>query len=333
LLPVSDHAILPLVPDLPSPSVFLDMPIERRLAENTPAFAIRDNYPVSPGHTLVIPKRLIATWFDATHDEQLAIMALVAQTKTALDAEFKPDGYNVGFNSGTAAGQTVMHLHVHVIPRFAGDMPDPRGGVRHVIPGKGNYLNATSTDTVPEDSVFAENLLSLLDGGRFTTTYKYAVLLGLMDLCLEKSTAAGDAPTSVTTKELAEKVLALYWPQSRTFTIGNTVLRQNSDPTKPASILARLIEFREHHARDASASIGRARIDAPEPFQKLLRAIEWTLVEMPLPRLQRRGDTPSDTDPFLYRIEWSLSDPVTPRQFNTGANPSPRPAGGGRRMD
>jgi len=110
------------------------------VAQNALAFAIRDKFPVSQGHTLVIPRRVVETWFDASREEQAAIFELVEEVKKQLDEELRPDGYNVGFNAGVAAGQTVMHLHVHVIPRFNGDMEDPRGGVRHVIPEKGNYL-------------------------------------------------------------------------------------------------------------------------------------------------------------------------------------------------
>ena len=91
------------------------------------------------GHTLVVPFREVPTWFEATQEEQAAILELVDRVKEQLDAELHPDGYNVGFNVGEAAGQTVMHLHVHVIPRYRGDVPDPRGGVRHVIPERGNY--------------------------------------------------------------------------------------------------------------------------------------------------------------------------------------------------
>jgi diadenosine tetraphosphate (Ap4A) HIT family hydrolase len=123
-------------------SVFTDIDPSYWTASNDLAFAIRDRYPVSTGHTLVITKREVPTWFEATPEEQRAVMALVDEVKQALDREFTPAGYNVGFNAGEAAGQTVMHLHVHVIPRYAGDMDDPRGGVRHVIPGKGNYLAA-----------------------------------------------------------------------------------------------------------------------------------------------------------------------------------------------
>jgi diadenosine tetraphosphate (Ap4A) HIT family hydrolase len=100
---------------------------------------IRDAYPVSPGHTLVVLTRHVASFFEASAEEHAALLAGVRETQRALDAEFHPDGYNVGVNVGNAAGQTVDHVHVHVIPRFTGDVPDPRGGVRHCIPGKGQY--------------------------------------------------------------------------------------------------------------------------------------------------------------------------------------------------
>ncbi|WP_437971076.1 DEAD/DEAH box helicase family protein [Sorangium sp. So ce260] len=144
-------------------SPFLEAPASSWVASNTLAFALRDRFPVSRGHTLVIPRRLIATWFDATPDERTALFALVDEVKSQLDAELHPDGYNIGINAGEAAGQTVMHLHVHVIPRFRGDVDDPRGGVRHVIPGKGNYLAARPAPlaTGGTDDPFLEHLVPL----------------------------------------------------------------------------------------------------------------------------------------------------------------------------
>lgn len=115
---------------------------ETWITANDAAFAIFDNYPVTPGHVLVVTRRLVSTWFEATQAEQAAVMELVNHVKSILDESLKPkpDGYNVGFNAGEAAGQTVPHLHIHVIPRYKGDVADPRGGIRHVIPGKGNYV-------------------------------------------------------------------------------------------------------------------------------------------------------------------------------------------------
>jgi superfamily II DNA or RNA helicase/diadenosine tetraphosphate (Ap4A) HIT family hydrolase/HKD family nuclease/SOS-response transcriptional repressor LexA len=125
-----------------APSPFLELPEAEWVCANDLCFAIFDSYPVSPGHVLVITRRVVPTFFECTAAEQGALMALVGEVKALLDDRLdpKPDGYNVGFNAGAAAGQTVPHVHVHVIPRYTNDMADPRGGVRHVIPEKGNYL-------------------------------------------------------------------------------------------------------------------------------------------------------------------------------------------------
>ena len=137
-------------------SVFLDLDPSDWVGSNELAFAVRDAFPVSPGHTLVIPRRLIVEWWEATPTERLAMFELVDVIKRRLDAEYAPDGYNVGFNAGTAAGQTVGHLHVHVIPRFDGDMRDPRGGVRHVIPERGNYLEPTGPRAQPPPTLITQ---------------------------------------------------------------------------------------------------------------------------------------------------------------------------------
>ena len=125
-----------------SASPFLEIAEADWLCANRLCFAIFDSFPVTPGHVLVITRRVVPTFFECTPAEQAALMELVTSVKTLLDARLdpQPDGYNVGFNAGAAAGQTVPHVHVHVIPRYAGDMADPRGGVRHVNPEKGNYL-------------------------------------------------------------------------------------------------------------------------------------------------------------------------------------------------
>jgi superfamily II DNA or RNA helicase/diadenosine tetraphosphate (Ap4A) HIT family hydrolase len=134
-------------------SPFLDVPEERWLASNEVAFAIPDGFPVSPGHTLVITRRPVATWWEATDDERRGLLALVDEVRVRLDAEYHPAGYNVGFNAGAAAGQTIPHLHIHVIPRYAGDVADPRGGIRHVIPGKGNYLQPETEQALIDGQV------------------------------------------------------------------------------------------------------------------------------------------------------------------------------------
>jgi len=118
---------------------FCALPEERVLFRNDAAVAVRDAYPVTPGHTLVIPVRHVASVFDATRAESEAMLALLNTARDQLQVEFDPAGYNIGVNDGAAAGQTIGHLHIHLIPRYPGDRPDPRGGVRWVIPDKADY--------------------------------------------------------------------------------------------------------------------------------------------------------------------------------------------------
>lgn len=118
---------------------FCTLPAERIRGDNLHAVCIRDGYPVSPGHTLIIPKRHIASVFEATAGEWMEFLVLLDLARHELDEELRPDGYNIGINDGSAAGQTVPHLHLHLIPRFRGDQPDPRGGVRWIFPEKADY--------------------------------------------------------------------------------------------------------------------------------------------------------------------------------------------------
>lgn len=106
---------------------------------NELAYSARDSYPVSPGHTVVIPRRHVASFFELAPEEINACMALINEERKLLDEEFKPDGYNIGVNIGPAAGQSIFHVHIHIIPRCKGDVENPQGGVRHVIPRKGHY--------------------------------------------------------------------------------------------------------------------------------------------------------------------------------------------------
>lgn len=118
---------------------FCTLPADRILLADDHALVIRDGYPVSPGHTLIIPRRHLGSWFDTDSAERGSLMRLVDQAKAQLDREFSPAGYNLGINDGAAAGQTVLHLHIHLIPRYEGDREDPRGGVRWVMPEKADY--------------------------------------------------------------------------------------------------------------------------------------------------------------------------------------------------
>jgi diadenosine tetraphosphate (Ap4A) HIT family hydrolase len=109
------------------------------LAEHPLAVAITDSFPLTQGHSLIVPRRHVASFFELTTNERLAMLGLLDQAKAALDAKYSPAGYNVGINDGAAAGQTVMHVHVHLIPRYEGDADDPRGGVRWIFPRKADY--------------------------------------------------------------------------------------------------------------------------------------------------------------------------------------------------
>lgn len=126
---------------------FCELPSDRIVLEGRLAVVIRDGFPVSEGHTLVIPKRHVASLFEITQDERAELMDLLFRARDAIDRDFKPAGYNIGLNDGPAAGQTIPHLHIHLIPRYAGDRQDPRGGVRWVLPEKAAYWAQDRKDT------------------------------------------------------------------------------------------------------------------------------------------------------------------------------------------
>ena len=115
-----------------------------RIAWSSPlAIALWDVYPISLGHALIVPRRHAASWSELTADEKSALMAGVDAVRALIDERYQPDAYNVGFNDGAAAGQTIMHFHVHVVPRYQGDVSDPRGGIRWVLPDKAAYWQST----------------------------------------------------------------------------------------------------------------------------------------------------------------------------------------------
>jgi diadenosine tetraphosphate (Ap4A) HIT family hydrolase len=113
--------------------------VNRIVVENDLAYARWDNMPVSQGHLEVVPKRHVESFFSLNHAEVQALYDLMVQAKIMVEQMYHPDGYNLGVNEGEAAGRTIHHLHLHLIPRYHGDVPSPRGGIRHIIPGKGNY--------------------------------------------------------------------------------------------------------------------------------------------------------------------------------------------------
>jgi diadenosine tetraphosphate (Ap4A) HIT family hydrolase len=122
------------------------MSSDRIVESNEHAFVVFDAYPVSPGHSLVISRRHVTDIFDLTASEIGDILQLVRSARERIDRTLQPAGYNIGVNIGKDAGQTVMHVHVHVIPRYPGDSDDPTGGVRGVIPGKARYEQSSGTN-------------------------------------------------------------------------------------------------------------------------------------------------------------------------------------------
>jgi diadenosine tetraphosphate (Ap4A) HIT family hydrolase len=122
------------------------------LLENGLAYARNDDKALSRGHLLVIPKRHVASFFDMTADEQAAVLALLREAQVSVQKRYSPDGYNIGVNVGRAAGQSRMHVHVHLIPRYSGDVPDPRGGIRRVL--------AESSGSIEPGAVSLEELIA-----------------------------------------------------------------------------------------------------------------------------------------------------------------------------
>jgi diadenosine tetraphosphate (Ap4A) HIT family hydrolase len=124
---------------LRTPCPFCNLPRDRIVFESELGLAFRDGYQVSQGHTLIVPRRHVESFFDTTPDEQAELLHLVGIARADLDRLYHPAGYNIGINDGAAAGQTVPHVHIHLIPRYEGDRDDPRGGVRWVLPDKAAY--------------------------------------------------------------------------------------------------------------------------------------------------------------------------------------------------
>ena len=112
---------------------------EKIIYENELAYAVYDSFPVNKGHMLILPKRHVASYFDLSEDEKNDINLLLEISKNHINQVFHPDGYNIGVNEGIYAGQTIMHCHIHLIPRYIGDVENPKGGIRGVIPEKQKY--------------------------------------------------------------------------------------------------------------------------------------------------------------------------------------------------
>ena len=154
---------------------------------------------------------------------------------------------------------------------------------------------------------FAERVLSLLDQGKFTTTYKFAVLLALIDLSIEKYSKSGRAPTTLTTRELANKVIQIYWLHTNPFDLegeSKLLLQVAGKGNAQAEILKLIADFRAKSSAGSAAPFFGAKLADPAGFEKLVDKVEWKLIQMPLPRLQRIG---KQDIPFIYEIHWDES--------------------------
>ena len=125
--------------DMNSQCPFCNVVEDRVVLENDGAIAILDGFPISLGHMLIIPKNHVSSLFQLDQSQQLLVISLLEEAYKYLNSEYKPDGFNIGINDGVAAGQTVPHLHIHIVPRYENDQKDPRGGVRLIFPDKARY--------------------------------------------------------------------------------------------------------------------------------------------------------------------------------------------------
>lgn len=268
--------------------LFCSVPSDRLVASNELAFAIRDRFPVSPGHTLIIVRQHVADWWSTTGEQRTAVDDLITRVKHELDGHYHPAGYNVGFNDRPAAGQTVDHLHIHVIPRYRGDMADPRGGVRHVIPERGNYLSVgegEATSTL-DSADLVQGVLALLDEGRRSATYKPALVLALVELAVERASGPGELVLPL--PDVADQVMNLYWPQTRPHEAVHGALKQTT--TNKSRIIDALVRLRER-TNSREQSLAQVRILHPGEYLAAQRAIARALAKQPIPRLQRPGST------------------------------------------
>lgn len=217
---------------------FCQLPPTRIILESPLSIVIRDGFPISPGHSLVIPKRHATSFFELDEAETMSVLEHLREARRGLDSEYRPDAYNIGVNDGPAAGQTVRHVHIHLIPRYRGDVPDPRGGVRWLIPGKAAYWRESDMEVIqaPGQSQINETLLCELFSAT-TTSYKYLLFISLLKAL--RNTDFKQALWII--DELVKDMVALAWhPYSRfTLSLGSQdqiggILEQLPIPDEPS---------------------------------------------------------------------------------------------------
>ena len=231
------------------------------------AVVFPDDFPVSEGHVLVVPRRHLARVEDLEADEWAEVFSLVREVCRELSTQEGVDGVNVGVNSGVAAGQTVDHAHVHVIPRRLGTFPIRAGAFATLSP-----IARTTGPSVTEALALGEKLLSLLEESARTTTYKPALLLALIDRAQEYS-----EQESIPVGALAERVIELYWPQTLAYPTTGNVLRQSQTSTGRAAIVQAILAFRDQHA--AAARVLPPAIRQERGWEQLVTRVEETLAE------------------------------------------------------
>lgn len=192
-----------------APCPFCPPPAERVFHEGPLVLGLWDGFPVTPGHALLIPRRHVASWFDASDAERAELLAAIGAARAAIERAHSPDGYNLGVNVGAAAGQTVFHLHVHVIPRYAGDVAEPRGGVRHVIPDRADYVRM-AREALAQPYVTGVEQREAPPGSRVDPPHWYPVVRGEDDPLLPHLRAhlAGAAAADVAVAFVLERGLA-----------------------------------------------------------------------------------------------------------------------------
>ncbi|MDA1054107.1 MAG: DEAD/DEAH box helicase family protein [Planctomycetota bacterium] len=299
------------------------------IASNSEAFAIFDRFPVSAGHALVLTKRVVATWFEATAEEQTALMSLVNMVKAKLDdlLDPRPDGYNVGFNSGDAAGQTVPHVHIHVIPRYVGNVEDPRGGIRHVIAGKGNYLAESQGQTNTEhessalrlstghpDSPLWEHLSWRIAGARVVDLLASFVQLSGLDVIEERLFEAirnearirilvsdylyiSDAHALQRLLGWCDLVLEEFQPQ-RLFV---KLMEVAKIPSAPASFHPKAWRIADDH--NGFIAVGSSNLSKPA----LKNGIEWNLLSTKNMHPTAHAQVAAE-----FEMLWEIASPLTP---------------------
>ena len=280
---------------------FCALPAERILLSNLHGLVIRDAFPVSPGHILVIPRRHVGSIFKIEPLERDALLALLEEAKRRLERDMKPDGYNIGINDGPTAGQTVPHLHIHLIRAIR----RPRGPAwRRALdhPGKSRLLGRMKP-SAEQQLQFLQHLQRLFDEGDFVATYKYALLMSLAELAVESGGGDGEGELHLPMVRIAEKFAELYWPQTVPYASGvagtnPSVLAQNQGTQ------AAVVNYLSILRAQGAATIAHAR-QLPG-WNGALRTIASTVANMPLRYLQNVGGVlvPSSTTFLPHAARW-----------------------------